>query len=48
MDKTTSIQITKETRQYLQKIGHKEQTYDEIIKDLIKEKIDPLIGRNQK
>jgi hypothetical protein len=32
---TTSIQLTKETWVLLSKIGRKEQTYDQIIRELI-------------
>jgi hypothetical protein len=31
----TSIQLTRETRSLLTKIGRKEQTYDELIRELI-------------
>ena len=49
MDKNpTSIQLTKETRSLLSKIGRKEQTYDQVIRDLInsKNKLDSLKNKN--
>jgi hypothetical protein len=36
MEKKTSIIIETETRNKLRKIGRKDQTYDQLIKDLIK------------
>jgi hypothetical protein len=36
MEKKTSIIIEFETRNKLRKIGRKDQTYDQLIKDLIK------------
>jgi len=37
MDSKTSIAITKETREQLAAIGIKDSTFDDIIKELLKE-----------
>ena len=43
-DNKSTIQLEKETRTLLSKIGRKDQTYDQVIKELIisKNKLDKL------
>jgi len=46
--KNTTILLRKETRSLLSKIGRKEQTYDQLIRELVlsKNKLDKLEDKN--
>lgn len=46
MSKTT-ILIESETRKLLKRLGRKEQTYDELLKELVGERMKSMIRENQ-